>query len=184
MLVRLPESEFLGNRRGGVDRDTCRTPHFYMYSHSTDHTAQTTCVQWLKTSCAPKSIPSSTRHGSPFAARDTEHFLTVSLFYLSCVVVVFSTEPRLVVHESDCPLRRPTAGWHFYGIHLLHWFVVAFGMEAGISARTRLFLPHLWFFRRVTQYPIRITNHLARCDHFLLRRRDSRFCGPLLSGLQ
>ena len=37
-----------------------------------------------------KDILSSTRHGSSFAARDTEHFLTASLFYLSCVVVVFS----------------------------------------------------------------------------------------------
>ena len=39
---------------GGVDRYTCRTPHFHMYSHSTEHSAQMTCVQRLKTSCAPK----------------------------------------------------------------------------------------------------------------------------------
>ena len=37
-----------------VDRYTCRTPHLHMYSHSTKHTAQMSCVQWLKTSCAPK----------------------------------------------------------------------------------------------------------------------------------
>ena len=35
---------------GGVDRDTCRTPHFHMYSHSTDHTAQMTCVQKAQSS--------------------------------------------------------------------------------------------------------------------------------------
>ena len=62
LLLRLPEIEFPGNRRGGVDRYTCRTPHFHMYSHCTDHTAQMTCVHWLKTSCAPENIPSSTRH--------------------------------------------------------------------------------------------------------------------------
>ena len=61
---------------------------------------------------------SSTRHGSSFAARDTEHFLTVSLFYLSCVVVVFFSEPRPVVHVSQNPLRRSMAGWHFYGTPL------------------------------------------------------------------
>ena len=27
-----------------IDRYTCRTPHFHMYRHSTDHTAQMTCV--------------------------------------------------------------------------------------------------------------------------------------------
>ena len=90
---------------GGVDRYTFRTPHFHMYSHSTDHTAQMTCVQRLKDElCAEKNIPSSTRHGSSFAARDTEHFLAVSFFYLSCVVVVFFSEPGPVVHVSINPL--------------------------------------------------------------------------------
>ena len=32
----------------GEDRYTCRTPHFHMYSHSTEHTAQMTCAHWLK----------------------------------------------------------------------------------------------------------------------------------------
>ena len=91
-----------------------------MYSHSTEHTAQMTCVQWLKDVLrAEKDVPSSTRHGSSFAARDTEHFLTVSLFCISCVVVVFFSEPRPVVHVSNYPLRRSTAGWHFYGIPFL-----------------------------------------------------------------
>ena len=62
-----------------LDRYTFRTPHFHMYSHFTDHTAQMTCVQRLKDElCAEKNIPSSTRHGSSFAARDTEHFLLSS----------------------------------------------------------------------------------------------------------
>ena len=105
---------------GSVDRYTCRTPHFHMYSHCTDHITQMTCVHWLKTSCAPKNIPSSMRHVSPFAARDTEHFLTFSFFYLSCVTVVLSSEPRPVVHVSSYPLRRSTAGWYFHGNPLLH----------------------------------------------------------------
>ena len=54
---------------------------------------------------------SSTRHVCSFVARDTEHFLTFSFFYLSCVVVVFFSEPRPVVHVSNYPLRRSTAGW-------------------------------------------------------------------------
>ena len=33
---------------GCVDRYTCRTPHFHMYGHFTDHTAQVTCVHVLK----------------------------------------------------------------------------------------------------------------------------------------
>ena len=54
---------------------------------------------------------SSTRHVCSFVARDTEHFLTFSFFYLSCVVVVFFSQPRPVVHVSNYPLRRSTAGW-------------------------------------------------------------------------
>ena len=76
-----------------------------------------------------KDILSSTRHRFSFAARDTEHFLTASLFYLSCVVVVFS-EPRMVVHESNYLLRRPTAGWHIYGIRLLHKFLSPIGSSS------------------------------------------------------
>ena len=75
-----------------------------------------TCVQWLKGFLRAKIGHSSTRRGSSFAARSTEHFLTVSFFYLCCVVVVFFSEPRPVVHVSKYPLRRSTAGLHFYGI--------------------------------------------------------------------
>ena len=39
---------------GGVDRYTCRTPHFHMYCHSTNHTAQMSCVRGSSLSCAPK----------------------------------------------------------------------------------------------------------------------------------
>ena len=86
-----------------------------MCSHSTDHTAQMTCVQWLKGPEDPRRVvTSSTRHVSSFFARDTEHFLTLSFFYLSCVVVVLFSEPRPVVHVSNYPLRRSMAGWHFY----------------------------------------------------------------------
>ena len=45
---------------GDVDRYTCRTPHFHMYSHSTDHTAQRTCVHGSSSSCVPKIGQSST----------------------------------------------------------------------------------------------------------------------------
>ena len=107
----------------GVDRCTCRTPHCHMYSHSTEHTAWMTCVHWLKGFLCAKIGHSCTRHVSSFAARDTEHFLTFSFFYLFCVVVVFFSEPGPVVHVSNCPLRRSTAGWHF----LLHrnWIVTS-----------------------------------------------------------
>ena len=62
---------------------------------------------WLKTSCAPQNIPSSTRHGSSFAARDTGHLLTVSLSSTSLVLLsssspnpdLLSTYP--IVHCED-----------------------------------------------------------------------------------
>ena len=47
-----------------VDRYTCRTPHFHMYSHSTDHTTQMTCAQRLREFLRVKTGHSSTRHGS------------------------------------------------------------------------------------------------------------------------
>ena len=96
-----------------------------MYSNCTDHTLRThvcigsRCLRAQDELCAEKN-PSSTRHVSPFAARDTEHFVTYFLLYLSCVAVVLFCEPRPVVHVSNYPLRRSRAGWHFYGIPLLH----------------------------------------------------------------
>ena len=71
-------------------------------------------------SCVPKIGHSSTRHGSSFDARYTEHQHKFSLTYLSCITVVLFSEPRLVVHASTCPLWRSTAGWYLYGIPLLH----------------------------------------------------------------
>ena len=93
------------------------------FSHAQSlHSADDTCV-WLKTSslsCAPKTLTSSTHHGSSFAARDTEHFLTISFFYLSCVVFVYFSDSRSVAHASINPLRRSTAGWHFCGLPTSH----------------------------------------------------------------
>ena len=45
ILFRLPEIRIPWQSTGGVDRCTCRTPHFHMYSRCT---VQTTCVPWLK----------------------------------------------------------------------------------------------------------------------------------------
>ena len=54
-----------------ADRYTCRTPQFHMYSHSTDHTAQMTCVHWLKgLMCAEKH---SFIHASWFILCCTQH---------------------------------------------------------------------------------------------------------------
>ena len=89
-----------------VDRYTCRTPHFHMYSHSTDHTAQMTCVHGSSLRCVPKIGQSSTRHVSPCASQYTEHQHKFSLTYLSCVTVVLFSESRPVVHASICPLGR------------------------------------------------------------------------------
>ena len=108
------------NELQSVDRYTCGTPHF---SHAQSlHSTDDTCV-WLKTSslsCAPKTLTSSTHQGSSFAARDTEHFLTISFFYLSCVVFVYLSDSRPVAHASINPLRRSTAGWHFCGLPTSH----------------------------------------------------------------
>ena len=106
------KSEFPGNRR------RCRQihlPYATFHSHSTSHSTDDMCTL-AQGIFVCENISLSTRHGSSFAARDTEHFL----FHLSCVVVVFFSEPRPVVHVSNYPLRRSTAGWHFDGISLLH----------------------------------------------------------------
>ena len=105
---------------GSADRYTCRTPHFHMYSHCTDHTAQMTCVHGSSLSCVPKIGHSTTRHVSPCASQYSEHQHKFSLTYLSCVTVVFFSEPRPFVHASIYPPWRSTAGWYFYGIPLLH----------------------------------------------------------------
>ena len=73
----------------GVDRYTCRTPHFHMYSHCTDQTAR---------------MKFETRHVSSFAARDTEHQHKFSLTCLSCVTVIHFSDPRPVVLASIYPL--------------------------------------------------------------------------------
>ena len=88
------ETEIFFRRPAGSASRNCRQihlpqPHFHVYRHSTDHT-----VHWLKTSCAPKNIPSSSRHVSSFAARDTEHFLTFSLSSTSPVLLSSSSPNR------------------------------------------------------------------------------------------
>ena len=56
---------------------------------------------------------------------------------------------------------------------------------ARISARTMLFLPHLFVFKRQVCCQVSILNaEGVSGDHFLTRRRDSRFCSPRLSSLQ
>ena len=103
----------------------CRQIHppHATFSHAQSlHSTDDMCA-WLKTSslsCAPKALTSSTHHGSSFAARDTEHFLTGSFFYLSCVVFFYLSDSSLVVHASKNPLRRSTAGWHFCGVPTSH----------------------------------------------------------------
>ena len=104
-----------------VDRYTCRTPHFHMYRHSTDHTAQMTCAHGSSgssLSCVLKTGQSSARHVSLCASQYTEHEHKFSFTYLSCVTVI--PDPRPDVHVSINPPRRSTAGRYFCGIPLLH----------------------------------------------------------------
>ena len=107
---------------GLVQTDTpARTPHVHTCSPSTDHTAQMTRVHWLKTSCAPKNVPSHPRVMSRPLLHATLSTSSPSLSSTSDVLlVVFFCEPRLVVHVSNHLLRRSTARWHFHGIPLLH----------------------------------------------------------------
>ena len=88
-----------GRSSGGlyVDRYTCRTPHFHMYSHCTDHTAQMTFAHGSSLSCVPKMRHPSTRHVSPCALQHTEHQHKFSLAYLSCYC-----RPRLQT-QTCCP---------------------------------------------------------------------------------
>ena len=65
--------KFSGNRRRGVDRYTCRTPHFHMHSHCT---VQTPCAPWLMGPKGSRRIVSQNRsfiHASCFTVRLTEH---------------------------------------------------------------------------------------------------------------
>ena len=88
-------------------------PHATVSLSQSLHSTHDMCA-WLKLSSL--SCTSSTHHGSSFAARDTEHFLTISFFYLPCVLFVYFSDSRPVVHASINPLRRSTAGWHFCGL--------------------------------------------------------------------
>ena len=125
-FVACRESEFPGNRRGCGQVHLPHATFTHVQSlhrtHSTDMCTMAEGAGRRKGFLCAHIGPSSTRHVCSFVARDTEHFLTFSFFYLSCVVVVFFSEPRPVVHVSNYPLRRSIAGWHFYGIHLLHRF--------------------------------------------------------------
>ena len=100
-----------------VDRYTCRTPHFHMYSLSTEHTAQMTCVQWLKTSRAPQNISSSTRHDSSFATHDTERFFTVSILPLLCRLLL---RIQICCPRIQLSIAKIHGRMRFHGIHLLH----------------------------------------------------------------
>ena len=79
-----------------VDRYTCRTPHFHMYSHSTDHTAQITCVHgsrsWKAQVCvaSPKKV-SHPRVMFHFAPRSTMNTSTSSLSPTSPVLLSSSS---------------------------------------------------------------------------------------------
>ena len=122
MLFRLPEIWIPWQSTGGVDRYTCRTPHF-----PCTVIAQITQHRWhvyigSSLSCVPKMGYSSTRHVSPCASQYTEHQHKFSRTYLICVTVVLFSESRPVVHASIYPMWRSTTGWYFNGIPLLHRF--------------------------------------------------------------
>ena len=157
-FCRLSESEFPGNRRGcgqvHLPRATFTRVQSLHRTHSTDDMC--TMAQRagrLKGFLCTKIGHSSTRHVCFFAARDTEHFLTFSFFYLSCVVVVFFSEPRPVVHVSNYPLRRSIAGWHLYGIHLLHRFWAQrdrVQQDSGQTTKSKNWRPG-WYWRTLCE---------------------------------
>ena len=81
-----------------VDRYTCRTPHFHMYSHCTDHTAQMTLAHGSSLSCVPQNA--SSIHASCSTLRLAAHWtpaLVLSRLSLSCYC-----RPRLQT-QTCCP---------------------------------------------------------------------------------
>ena len=99
--------------KGCVDRYTCRTPHFHMYSRCTDHTARMHVYFGSSLSCVPNMGHSSTRHVSLCASQYTEHS-TSSLSLTSPVLLSsFSPDPDLLsthlfIHCED-PLQDGTS---------------------------------------------------------------------------
>ena len=99
----LASEKVQGNLRQCVDRYTCRTPHFHMYSHCTDHTAQVTCVQLAQGRIVHRKTflhPRVMVHPLMHATLSTS---SLFLFHLSCITVVLFSEPRPVVHVSNYP---------------------------------------------------------------------------------
>ena len=71
------------NSQHSVDRYTCRTPHFHMYNHCTDHASRMHVCIGSRLSCVPKIGHPSTRHVSTCASQHTEHQHNFSFTYLS-----------------------------------------------------------------------------------------------------
>ena len=121
----LYHSTFPVNLDYSVTKYTSRTPCLHAYSCSQFVCTVTFITQhaWLKVKfyCVPKQIthPHVMVHSLLHATLGTSS-QSVSFFHLSCVVVVIFPEPRLVVHVSNNPLWRSTAGRYFHGIPLLH----------------------------------------------------------------
>ena len=80
-----------------VDRYTCRTPHFHMYSRSADRTAQMTCVHGSRgsTSSSPNCVPKTYTHPRVMFHLAPHRTLNTSTSSLS------PTSP--VLHSSTSP---------------------------------------------------------------------------------
>ena len=88
-----------------VDKHTCRTPHFHMYSHTTDHTAQMTCVHRLK---GPEGSRRVVRRKASLHPRVMVRPLLHVTLSTSSPFVVFFSEPRPVVQDPRQALLRNT----------------------------------------------------------------------------
>ena len=87
-------------------------------------TPQVTQHRWHVYICSRRVVRRKTSHHPRVMSLPLLHAtlstFSPSLSSASCVVVFFLSEPRPVVHVSNYPLRRSTAGWHCYGRPLLH----------------------------------------------------------------
>ena len=111
-----------------VDRYTCRTLHFHMYSDCTGHAARMHVYIGTSLSCVPKIGHSSTRPVSPCASQYTEHMHKFSLTYFSCRkqtccprihLSTVKIHGRMVLpRSSNPPQETKRSGTELWVIHL------------------------------------------------------------------
>ena len=96
-----------------VDRYTCRTPHFHMYSRCTNHTAQMHVYIGSSPSCAPKIMcyPCVMFHPAPQMTRNT------CTSALSLPPLLCCSRPLLRSQTCRPRIHVSTVKIHLYGTH-------------------------------------------------------------------